>query len=89
MKYNCVIIEDEPLAAKKVKSFVDKHPDLEHTCTFSDPLKALKHLSESEVDIIFLDIQMKQLTGIEFLKTVKTNAKIVMTTAYSEYAIEG
>ena len=89
MKYKCVIIEDEPLAAKKVKSFVDKHPDLEHIQTFFDPLNALNHLNQAQSDIIFLDIQMKQLTGIEFLKTIKTNAKIVMTTAYSEYAIEG
>ena len=89
MKYKCVIIEDEPLAVNKVKSFIDRHPDLEHTQTFEDPLKALKHLDQDQVDIIFLDIQMKQLTGIEFLKTIQTNAKIVMTTAYSEYAIEG
>lgn len=89
MKYKCVIIEDEPLAANKVKYFVDKHPDLEHTHTFEDPLKALKYLDQAHVDIIFLDIQMKQLTGIEFLKTIETDAKIVMTTAYSEYAIEG
>lgn len=89
IKYKCLIIEDEPLAAEKVKGFIGKHPALVYLRTFSNPVQAIDYLDQNEVDIIFLDIEMKPLTGIEFLKSVKTNAKIIMTTAHDEYAIEG
>lgn len=89
MNLSCFIIDDEPLAIEVIESHVSKIDGLEVKATFQNAVKAFQALRESEVDVIFLDIQMPKLTGIEFLKTIKNPPKVVFTTAYREYALEG
>lgn len=89
MSLSCFIIDDEPLAIEVIESHVSKIDGLEVAATFQNAVKAFQALRNSEVDVLFLDIQMPKLTGIEFLKTIKTPPKVVFTTAYREYALEG
>ena len=86
---NCIIIEDEPLAVKKLESFVKRLPALHLLATFHSTTSAIGYLRENPVDLIFLDIEMKELTGIQFLESIQTNAKIIITTAYESYALKG
>jgi DNA-binding LytR/AlgR family response regulator len=85
---NCVAIDDEPVALDILKDYMAKVPFLECVGVFRDPLKALDYLRKNRVDLIFLDINMPDLSGIQFLKTLKEQPLVVFTTAYSEYAIE-
>ena len=85
----CMIIDDEPLAAKLIAAYIEKMDELEMTAMFHNPLKALSYLQENEVDLIFLDIQMPELSGIQFAKIISDKTKIIFTTAYPDYAIEG
>lgn len=86
---NCIIIEDEPLATNKLKGFVERISTLNLLATFDSALAAIDFLLSNEVALIFLDIQMDQLTGIEFLENVQTKAQVIITTAYSEFALKG
>src|SRR6478672_8797355 len=88
MKLKCIIIDDEPVARKVLQEFVDEIDYLELSGQAENPLKALQLLNDNEIDIIFLDINMPKITGIDFLKSSKTNANIIMTTAYAEYAVQ-
>lgn len=88
MKLKCIIIDDEPVARKILQEFVDEIDFLELTGQAENPLKALQLLNDHDIDIIFLDINMPKITGIDFLKNSKTNANIIMTTAYADYAVE-
>src|SRR4051794_4963984 len=88
MKLKCLIIDDEPIARKVLQEFIQDIAYLELIGQAENPVKALSILDENEVDLIFLDINMPKINGIEFLKNSKTNAMIIMTTAYSDYAIE-
>ena len=88
MKLKCIIIDDEPIARKVIEEFVEDIEYLELTGQAEDPLKAMQLLESNDIDIIFLDINMPKMKGNDFLKNVKTNASIIMTTAYSEYAAE-
>src|ERR1700761_1617055 len=88
MKLKCVIIDDEPIARKLIEEFVEDIDFLELVGQAENPAKALKLLSENQVDVIFLDINMPTINGINFLKSSKTTASIIMTTAYAEYAVE-
>ncbi len=85
----CAIIDDEPLAAALLESYVKKTPFLEHSGTFSNAIEAMGALSKAPVDILFLDIQMPELNGLEFAKLIPPTTRIVFTTAFSQYAIEG
>lgn len=86
----CVIIDDEPLAIKILKGYVEKVPLLKLEATFTNPFKAWEHLAKNQVDLIFLDINMPGLTGLQLVQTLSgINTKIIFTTAYSEYALEG
>lgn len=90
MKYNCVIVEDEPLARNLMTEYVRKVPtllNLVEAC--SSPLAALEVLRNNNVDILFLDVQMPEITGISLLKVLQKKPLVVLTTAYSEYALEG
>ncbi len=87
MKISCIIVEDEPLALKRTKSYVMKTPALELLGSFENATEALEFLSGKQVDLIFLDIQMDELTGIEFIESAKVKSKIIFTTAFEEYAI--
>ncbi len=88
-KYSCIIIEDEPLALGKTKSFVDKVPFLNLTATFDNALAGLAYLNNNNVDILLLDINMDELSGIELLESSKITSQVIITTAYQEYALKG
>lgn len=89
MKLNCVIIEDEPLARNLLSDYVNKVPSLKLVQAFGNPLEALELLRTQPIDILFLDVQMPQLTGISLLKVLQNKPMVILTTAYSEYALEG
>jgi two-component system, LytTR family, response regulator len=86
---NCLIVEDEPLARNLLTEYVSKVSDLRLIEACSSPLVALEILRKQQVDILFLDIQMPELTGISFLKVLQKKPFVVLTTAYSQYALEG
>ena len=88
-KYTCIIIEDEPLALEKTKDFVSKVPFLLLSATFDNALTGLAYLNNNKVDILFLDINMDELTGIELLQSSKITSQVIITTAYQEYALKG
>jgi len=88
-KYACIIVDDEPLARDGIKLHVDEIPWLEVVGEFGNAIKAAEYLnSDNQVKIIFLDIEMPGLNGIEFLKTVPTKALVILTTAYPQYALD-
>ncbi|GAB6121914.1 LytR/AlgR family response regulator transcription factor [Dysgonomonas termitidis] len=89
MKLRCVIIDDEPLAIDLLKTYVVKTPFLELTGTFNNALSAMDTISNGNVDVLFLDINMPQITGLEFSKTLPPTTKIIFTTAYDQYAVDG
>lgn len=86
---NCLIIEDEPLARNLMTEYVNKVPYLRLIQACSNPITALEILRNEPVDLIFLDIQMPELTGISLLKTLRKRPFVILTTAYSQYALEG
>jgi two-component system, LytTR family, response regulator len=89
IKYTCIIIEDEPLALEKTKDFVNKVPFLSLSGTFDNALTGLAYLNNNKVDLLFLDISMDELSGIELLESSKINSQVIITTAYQEYALKG
>lgn len=89
MLIKCIAIDDEPLALLKLEGFIHKIRDLELIRTFDNAIEAIGWLKENSVDLIFLDIQMEQLTGIQFIETTGSNARIILTTAYDQYALKG
>jgi DNA-binding LytR/AlgR family response regulator len=89
MQINCIAIDDEPLALSKLEGFILKVPDLKLIRTFDNAIEAIGWLRENSTDLIFLDIQMEQLTGIQFLEATGSASRIIITTAYDEYAIKG
>ncbi|MEL7588651.1 MAG: LytTR family DNA-binding domain-containing protein [Prolixibacteraceae bacterium] len=84
-----IAIDDEPLALKLVADYIKKTPFLEFVAKFDNPLDAVDFLGGDRVDLIILDIQMPDLTGIEFTKTLQDDTKIIFTTAFEKYAIDG
>jgi two-component system, LytTR family, response regulator len=89
MQIRCIAIDDEPLAITKLKGFISRIPELILLETFDNALEAMVWIKENQSDLVFLDIQMEQLTGIQFLEATGTNAKIIVTSAYDRYAIKG
>ncbi|MEO8771764.1 MAG: LytTR family DNA-binding domain-containing protein [Ferruginibacter sp.] len=89
MRYSCIIVEDEVLAQDILVKYIHAFSSLQLVQTFGNASEALAYLNDNTVDIIFLDINMPELSGIEFLKLVKGKPQIIITTAYSEYALEG
>jgi len=89
MKLRTIAIDDEPLALRLVTDYIEKTPFLELISAFDNPLDAIDFLSTQSVDLIFVDIQMPDLTGIEFARTLENAPKIIFTTAYEKYALEG
>lgn len=85
----CLIVEDEPLARNLITDYVSKVPYLKLIQACSSPMQAIELLRNESVDLLFLDIQMPELTGISLLKTLQKKPMVVFTTAYSEYALEG
>lgn len=89
MKTRCMIVDDEPLAIKLVQSHIEKIENLEVVATCTNAMTAFNLLREKKIDLIFMDIQMPQITGIDFLKTLKNPPKVIITSAYRQYALEG
>ena len=89
MKTRCLIVDDEPLAIQLLKSHVEQLPNLELVDTCDNALEAFEVLKSKVVDLLFLDIQMPMLTGVEFLKSLAQPPKVIFTTAYRDYAMEG
>jgi DNA-binding LytR/AlgR family response regulator len=88
MKLKCILVDDEPAARKVMREFIEEVNYLELAGQAESPLKTMQLLNENDIDIVFLDINMPKINGIDFLKTFKTNASIIMTTAYTEYAVD-
>jgi DNA-binding LytR/AlgR family response regulator len=88
MALKCLVIDDEPVALEILSDYIAKLPFLENQGSIRDPLKALDILSKEDIDLIFLDINMPDLTGIQFLKSLTNPPLVIFTTAYSEYAVE-
>ena len=86
---NCIIIDDEPLALQLLEDFVNKTPYLALAGKFDEPLQALPLLRSTQVDLLFLDIKMPDISGIDFFKSLTTKPEVIFTTAYSEYAMDG
>lgn len=89
MKTNCLIVDDEPLARELIRNYIQKLDNFEVVAECGDAMKALEALRNHKVDLMFMDIEMPQITGIEFLKTLKHPPQVIITTAYREYALEG
>jgi two-component system LytT family response regulator len=89
MQINCIVIDDEPLAIAKLEDFTGRIPGLNLQKTFYSALEAVTWLKENQTDLIFLDIMMDQFTGIQFLEATSLNARIIITSAYDQYAIKG
>jgi two-component system, LytTR family, response regulator len=86
---SCIIIEDEPPAIDKMMDYISKLPNFELLDSFQSAISAIDYLKNNDVDLIFLDIEMKDLTGIQFLEYINVNSKVIITTAYEQYAIKG
>jgi len=89
MSIRCIIVDDEPLAIEVLESYADRISNLEIVATCKNAIKAFEILQKEQVDLIFLDIQMPKLTGIDFLKSLTKPPKVIFTTAYRDYAIQG
>lgn len=89
MSIRCCIIDDEPLALKLLSGYVSKSPGLELILATTNPFNAIELVRQGNVDLVFLDIQMPELTGIQFIKIVENKCAIILTTAYKDYALQG
>ncbi len=89
MKMRCIAIDDEPLALRQISGYISKIPFLELAATFRSAVLAQEWLQTNSADLIFVDINMPDMTGVEFVQTLETPAMVIFTTAYAEYAIEG
>ncbi|WP_409415835.1 LytR/AlgR family response regulator transcription factor [Flavobacterium sp. PS2] len=89
MAFKCIIVDDEPPATRIIENYISKVHFLEKTGVFNDSLKALEFLNTQTVDVIFLDIQMPQLTGLQISKIISKDIKVIFTTAYPDFALEG
>lgn len=85
----CIIVEDEPLALERTKGYVEKLPFLNLVATFDNGVDALLYLKNNKVDLLFLDINLGELSGIQMLETAKPECAVIITTAYHEYALKG
>ena len=89
MKLKCAIVDDEPLALSLLESYAGKTASLELSGVYSSAIQAMKGIAESPVDLLFLDIQMPELNGLEFSRMVSPDTRIVFITAFDQYAIDG
>ena len=85
----CVIIDDEPLAVDLLADYVGRNERLSLVATFTDPLAAREYLSRNPIDLLFIDIQMPDMSGLELVRSLSVPPMVVFTTAYSHYALEG
>lgn len=85
----CIAIDDEPLALKKMESYIKKTPVLEFLGSFNNPANALEIITKEKIDLIFIDINMPDMNGVDFVKSLLDAPMVVFTTAHSEYAVDG
>lgn len=88
-RYRCIIVEDEPLAQNILKKYIADHPSLELSAICNDAMEAQPVLLQQNIELIFLDINLPKLSGINFIKTLSHSPLVIFTTAYPEYAVEG
>jgi DNA-binding LytR/AlgR family response regulator len=88
-KIKCIIVEDEPLAAKVLSDYISQVPFLQLQATCKDAILATEYLRDNSTDLIFLDIHLPKLKGMAFLKTLANPPAVIITTAYQQYAVEG
>jgi two-component system LytT family response regulator len=88
MSISCIAVDDEPLAIEKIKSFAEKLPQLRLVSTFTNSLNALEYLRNNAVQLLFLDIEMDKMTGIELLEKMASRPLVIITSAFSEYAMK-
>jgi DNA-binding LytR/AlgR family response regulator len=88
-RYNCIIVEDEPLAAEVIKDYILQVPFLELKGICTDALYAMDLLQKEKIDLVFLDIHLPKLKGLDFVKALKKPPQIIITSAYQEYALQG
>lgn len=88
MNLNCIIIEDEPLAAEKLKGYILKSKDFTVKAVFDNPKKAAFMLKNNSIELLFLDINLKEMSGVEFIESIDFQGKVIITTAYDEYALK-
>jgi DNA-binding LytR/AlgR family response regulator len=86
---NCIIVDDEPHAIEVLEHYVKQTPHLHLVATFTNPIEALQLIAQRKIDLVFLDIQMPEISGIDFIKAIQGKSKVILTTAYSEFALEG
>jgi DNA-binding LytR/AlgR family response regulator len=89
MKISCIIVEDEPLALEKAQGYVQKLPFLHLLATFDNAMEALSFLKRNPIDLVFLDIHLGDISGIQLLETGAIKSQVILTTAYHEYALKG
>lgn len=89
MVINCIAVDDEPLALDILKEYINKIPFLELKGTFTSAMACIDFLKHNKVDLLFLDIQMEELTGIQLLRVLKEKPEVIFTTAYDNYALQG
>ena len=89
MKIKCIAIDDEPFALQQIKSYIEKTPFLELVALCQSAYEAMDILQKNEIDLMFVDINMPDINGMDFVKSLVTKPQIIFTTAYSEYAFEG
>jgi two-component SAPR family response regulator len=86
---NTIAIDDEPLALQLVTGYIEKTPGLNLLGKFDNPLDAMEFIARENVDLIFIDIQMPDLSGLEFTRSIAKGPKVIFTTAYAKYALDG
>lgn len=89
MKTTCIIVDDEPLARSAIRALLSRFDDIEIAAECEDTFEALKVLQQKNIDLMFLDIQMPEVSGLEFLRSLKHPPAVILTTAYRQYALEG
>lgn len=89
MSLKCIAIDDEPLALELIRTYVDRRPDLQLSHTFEDAISGAEYLSTAQVDLIFLDINMPDISGIDLAKALKSKPMLIFTTAYKQFAFDG
>ena len=89
MKINCIVIDDSPLAVEKLEGFIGQIQMLNLLQSFSNGIEALSFLRTNQIDLVFLDIQMEQFSGLQFLESLQNRPKVIIVSAYSQYAVSG
>ena len=89
MKIPCIAIDDEPLAVKKISAYIQKTPFLELVAECRSAFEAMEIINNHAIQLLFIDINMPDLNGMDFVKSLAEKPYVVFTTAYSEYAVEG